>query len=71
MQDKYEITKEEYEELIDRYNISTIGEVISDEGIRTFLLRVSSFVENPVEQQKVFELIDHIDNNKLGKGVEL
>lgn len=71
MQDKYEITKEEYEELIDRYNISTIGEVISDEGIRTFLLRVSSFVENPVEQQKVFELIDHIDNYKFGKGVEL
>lgn len=71
MQDKYEITKEEYEELIDRYNISTIGEVISDEGIRTFLLRVSSFVENPVEQQKVFELIDHIDNHKFGKGVKL
>ena len=71
MQYQTEIPEEEYEELIDNYNISVIGEVVSDEGIRTFLLRLSAFVENPVEQQKIFELVNYMDTRKLGQGVEL
>ena len=60
----------EQEEFHEHTTLSNMGEMIDEYGTETILRYLQKYV-NQVDEQILFELVQHMQGKTFGKGVEL
>lgn len=72
--DYWAMYEEEAEALAEasKYNaVCNVAYAVDQQGIQWLLENLPDFMENPVEAQKVHELVQYAKNTTFGKGVKV